>query len=110
MKYLLLLGWQLWGGEIEVPTLEGRVKLKIPAETQTGKVFKVAGKGVKPVRGGGVGDLLCRVIVETPVNLSKKQKELLRDFETETVDHSKHAPREHKWFERVKTFFEDMKF
>lgn len=98
------------GGEVEVPTLEGRVKLTIPAETQTGKLFKIAGKGVKPVRGGAVGDLLCRIIVETPVNLSRKQKELLNEFEKETLDHSKHAPKEYKWFQRVKTFFEDMKF
>lgn len=97
------------GGELEVPTLGGRVKLKIPAETQTGNLFKIPGKGIKPVRGGAVGDLLCRIIVETPVHLSSKQKELLREFEKETVDQSKHAPKEHKWFERVKAFFEDMK-
>lgn len=64
------------GGELEVPTLDGRVKLKIPAETQTGKMFRLRGKGVEPVRGGAAGDLMCRVVVETPVNLSKKQKEL----------------------------------
>ena len=62
------------GGEIEVPTLDGRVKLKIPEETQTGKLFRLRGKGVAPVRGGAAGDLLCRVIVETPVNLTSKQK------------------------------------
>src|SRR5574343_1968656 len=55
------------GGELEVPTLDGKVKLKIPAETQTGKLFRLRGKGVKPVRGGSVGDLLCRVQIETPV-------------------------------------------
>ena len=54
------------GGELEVPTLDGRVKLKIPSETQTGKMFRLRGKGVKPVRGGPVGDLLCRAVVETP--------------------------------------------
>ena len=54
-----------------MPTLDGRVKLKIPSETQTGKMFRLRGKGVKPVRGGPVGDLLCRAGVETPVNLTK---------------------------------------
>ena len=54
------------GGELEVPTLNGRVNLKIPPETQTGKMFRMRGKGVKPVRGGPVGDLLCKVTVETP--------------------------------------------
>src|SRR5690554_5815957 len=68
------------GGEIEVPTLDGRVKLKIPAETQTGKLFRLRNKGVTPVRGGVTGDLLCRVVVETPVKLTKRQKELLGEF------------------------------
>ena len=63
------------GGELEVPTLDGRVVLKIPAETQTGKMFRMRGKGVKSVRGGAVGYLLCRVLVETPVNLNKSQKD-----------------------------------
>ncbi len=98
------------GGELEVPTLDGRVKLKIPAETQTGKLFRLRGKGVKPVRGGAVGDLLCRAVVETPVNLSKKQKELLREFQ-ESLGQGGDAqsPRQTSWFEGVKTFFDDMK-
>ncbi|HMQ13600.1 MAG TPA: molecular chaperone DnaJ, partial [Candidatus Competibacter phosphatis] len=58
------------GGELEVPTLDGRLSLKIPPETQTSKVFRLRGKGVKPVRGGPTGDLLCRIVVETPVNLT----------------------------------------
>ena len=101
------------GGELEVPTLDGRVKLKIPAETQSGKVFRLRGKGVTPVRGGNAGDLLCRVMVETPVNLTKKQKELLREFDKtlqEDSDGSQHGPRKSSWFEGVKNFFEDMKF
>ncbi|MAA87873.1 molecular chaperone DnaJ [Haliea salexigens] len=98
------------GGELEVPTLDGRVKLKIPAETQTGKLFRLRGKGVKPVRGGAVGDLLCRAVVETPVNLNKKQKELLREFQ-ESLGQGGDAqsPRQTSWFEGVKTFFDDMK-
>lgn len=69
------------GGEIEVPTLDGRVNLKVPAETQTGKLFRMRGKGVKSVRGGAQGDLLCRVVVETPVSLNEKQKALLRELD-----------------------------
>lgn len=99
------------GGELEVPTLDGRVKLKIPAETQTGKMFRLRGKGVEPVRGGPAGDLMCRVVVETPVNLNKKQKDLLKEFQA-TLDKDggkKHAPQKHSWFEGVKNFFDDMK-
>lgn len=99
------------GGELEVPTLDGRVKLKIPEETQTGKLFRLRGKGVAPVRGGAPGDLLCRVVIETPVNLTKKQKELLREFQSAMEEGgSGHAPRKHGWFEGVKNFFDDMKF
>ncbi|TVR63444.1 MAG: molecular chaperone DnaJ [Candidatus Competibacteraceae bacterium] len=99
------------GGDLEVPTLDGRVSLKIPAETQTGKVFRVRGKGVKPVRGGATGDLLCRVSVETPVNLTREQKELLQKFaETMEAGGKQHAPQEGSWLDGVKKFFEDMKF
>ena len=97
------------GGELEVPTLDGRVNLKIPAETQTGKLFRLRGKGVKPVRGGSVGDLLCRAVVETPVNLTKRQKELLEELqETLGEDGKRQSPRQHSWFEGVKSFFDDM--
>ncbi len=92
------------GGELEVPTLDGRVKLKVPAETQTGKLFKLKGKGVTPVRGGGVGDLLCRVVVETPVNLTSKQKDLLREFQN-TMKGGKYSPKQSSWFDGVKKFF-----
>ncbi|MEP5763512.1 MAG: molecular chaperone DnaJ [Halieaceae bacterium] len=98
------------GGELEVPTLDGRVKLKIPAETQTGKLFRLRGKGVKPVRGGSVGDLMCRVVVETPVHLNKRQKELLEEFQaTMSNSDTRHSPRQTSWFEGVKSFFDDMK-
>ncbi len=99
------------GGSIEVPTLEGRVTLKIPAETQTGKSFRIRSKGLKSIRGQGVGDLLCRVGIETPVNLSREQKELLTQFQ-DLLDNDKHkhSPRSHSWFDGVKKFFEDMKF
>lgn len=99
------------GGELEVPTLEGRVMLKIPPETQTGRMFRLRGKGVRPVRGGGLGDLICRVSVETPVNLSKTQKELLRKFGESMSGHGgKHSPRASSWLDGVKKFFEEMKF
>jgi molecular chaperone DnaJ len=99
------------GGEIEVPTLEGRVVLKIPAETQSGKMFRLRGKGVRSVRGGNVGDLICRVSIETPVNLTKHQKELLRAFgDSLAGEHTRHSPRASSWLDGVKKFFEDMKF
>ncbi|MEA0983688.1 DnaJ C-terminal domain-containing protein, partial [Salmonella enterica] len=69
------------GGEIEVPTLDGRVMLKVPSETQTDQLFRMRGKGVKSVRGGARGDLLCRVVVETPVGLSENQKQVLKDLQ-----------------------------
>lgn len=98
------------GGELDVPTLDGRVKLKIPAETQTGKMFRLRGKGVKPVRGGSTGDLMCRVVLETPVNLTKKQKELLEEFDKSLKeDKNNHSPKAASWLNGVKKFFEDMK-
>lgn len=97
------------GGEFEVPTLDGRVKLKIPAESQSGKMFRLRGKGVKSVRGSMKGDLLCRIVVETPVNLSKKQKELLREFDqTMDADSEKHSPQASSWLDGVKKFFDSM--
>ncbi|MCW8923257.1 MAG: molecular chaperone DnaJ [Gammaproteobacteria bacterium] len=98
------------GGELEVPTLKGRLKLKIPAETQSGNQFRMRGKGVKPVRGGPVGDLICRVSVETPVKLSSKQKELLREFDKSIQsDGKQHSPQSDSWLDRVKRFIDDVK-
>lgn len=98
------------GGELEVPTLDGRVKLKIPPETQTGKLFRLRGKGVTPVRGGATGDLLCRVVLETPINLNKSQKELLRQLQQSMgAEGSQQSPRISSWFEGVKRFFDEMK-
>ena len=98
------------GGELDVPTLGGRVKLRIPAETQTGKLFRLRGKGVSPVRGGGPGDLLCRVVVETPVKLTAEQKELLRQLQsTLSAGGDAHSPRGSSWFKGVKEFFEGLK-
>ncbi|WP_018718308.1 molecular chaperone DnaJ [Arhodomonas aquaeolei] len=99
------------GGELEVPTLDGRVNLRVPAGTQSGKVFRIRGKGVKPVRGGPAGDLLVRVNVETPVNLTARQRELLEEL-AETLEHGgeKHNPRGSSWVDSVKSFFENMRF
>lgn len=97
------------GGEIEVPTLDGKVSLKIPTETQTGRMFRLRGKGVKSVRSHAVGDLLCKVVMETPVNLNDKQKELLREFEaTLTGESKKHSPKAEGFFDGVKKFFQDL--
>jgi molecular chaperone DnaJ len=94
------------GGEIEIPTLDGMAKLKIPAETQTGKAFRLRGKGIKGVRSSGHGDLLCHVVVETPVSLTDRQKELLREFEDESQKNTtRHNPRAQSWMDRVKEFF-----
>lgn len=95
------------GGELEVPTLDGRVKLKIPEGTQTGKLFRLRGKGVTPVRGGAPGDLMCRVVVETPVKLDKHQRELLEEFRRSLQGDSSHSPRASGWFEGMKRFFDD---
>lgn len=98
------------GGELEVPTLKGRLKLKIPVETQSGSLFRLRGKGVKPVRGGAIGDLLCRITVETPVKLNSKQKDLLRQFEQSIQEDGKqHSPQSASWMDRVKQFFDEVK-
>ena len=94
------------GGSVAVPTLEGDVKLKIPAETQSGRVFRLREKGVKPVRGGARGDLFCRVVVETPVKLTTEQRELLRQFDESLKGGGRsHTPREEGFFEGVRRFF-----
>ncbi len=99
------------GGEVEVPTLDGKVNLKIPAETQTGKQFRLRGKGVKPVRGGAQGDMFVHVMMETPVNLTKQQKDLLQEFKSSLRSGGKkHSPKAEGWVDGVKSFFEDLKF
>jgi molecular chaperone DnaJ len=94
------------GGEIEIPTLDGVARIKIPPETQSGKVFRLRGKGIKGIRSIGHGDLLCHVVLETPVNLTDRQKELLREFEAISQgDVEKHNPRAQSWMDKVKDFF-----
>jgi molecular chaperone DnaJ len=95
------------GGEIEIPTLDGSARIKVPAETQSGKMFRLRGKGIKGVRSHAAGDLLCHVVVETPVSLTERQRELLREFEAiSQKDAARHNPRSKTWFDRVKEFFE----
>ena len=99
------------GGDVEVPTLDKKVKLKIPKETQTGHMFRIRGRGVKSIRNGSVGDLICKVILETPVNLNQKQEDILIEFEN-SISSSKenaHRPKEKGFFKGVKKFFEDLR-
>lgn len=96
------------GGEIEVPTLEGHAKIKVPAETQTGKIFRLRGKGIKGVRSHDKGDLLCHVVVETPVKLTARQKELLEELEAISLkDGSRHSPRAKSWMDKAREFFSE---
>ncbi len=98
------------GGDVEVPTLDGKLKLTVPAETQSGKQFRLRGKGVKPVRGGPQGDIICRTMVETPVNLTKKQKDLLIQFgESMEKGGKRHNPREANWMDGARSFMDDLK-
>jgi molecular chaperone DnaJ len=94
------------GGEIEIPTLDGSAKIKIPPETQTGKIFRLRGKGIKGVRSAQFGDLMCHVVVETPVNLTARQKELLEELESISAEQEgRNNPRAKSWMDKVKEFF-----
>lgn len=94
------------GGEINIPTLDGEAKIKIPAETQSGQVFRLRGKGIKPIRQTSHGDLMCHVVVETPVRLTDRQRELLRELEEiNKKDGDKHNPRAKSFMDKVKNFF-----
>lgn len=95
------------GGEVEVPTLDGKVKLSIPKETQTGRRMRVKGKGIKSLRSSAVGDLYCHVVVETPVNLTDRQKELLEEFEKiSTGMERSQTPRQKSFFDKVRDIFD----
>ncbi|HPT51359.1 MAG TPA: molecular chaperone DnaJ [Accumulibacter sp.] len=94
------------GGEIDIPTLDGAAKIRVPPETQSGKTFRLRGKGIKGVRSHSHGDLLCHVVVETPVHLTERQKELLRELEESSRENSAHHnPRAKSWMDRVRDFF-----
>ena len=93
------------GGDIEVPTLSGKASFSIPEGTQTGKTFRLRGKGIKGVRSGYAGDLFCHVVVETPIKLTDLQKDALREFDRLTLEGGgKHSPQSKSWMEKVKGF------
>jgi molecular chaperone DnaJ len=95
------------GGEVEVPTIDGgRSRVKVPAGTQTGKQMRLRGKGIPALRGGGIGDMLIEVAVETPVNLTSKQRELLKEFERLSEDNN---PEGSSFFSKVRNFWDGMK-
>ncbi|HEX7249270.1 MAG TPA: molecular chaperone DnaJ [Burkholderiales bacterium] len=95
------------GGEISIPTLDGSAKIRVPAETQSGKTFRLKNLGIKGVRSREPGDLFCHVVVETPVQLTARQRELLREFESISAqDSARHNPRAKGWFDKMKEFFE----
>lgn len=94
------------GGDVQVPTLSGKAEITIPEGTQSGKTFRLRGKGIKGVRAGYPGDLYCHVIVETPVRLTDEQKEILRQFEVSLNEGGhRHSPQSKSWTDRVKEFF-----
>jgi molecular chaperone DnaJ len=94
------------GGEIEIPTLDGAANIRIPAETQSAKVFRLRGKGIRNVRSHAPGDLMVHVIVETPVKLTDRQKELLREFgDIASSNAERHNPKAKSWMDKVKDFF-----
>lgn len=95
------------GGEVEVPTLDGKVKLNIPKETQTGRRMRVRGKGIKSVRSAAVGDLYCHIVVETPVNLTDRQRELLEEFEKISTGMDRaQTPRQKSFMDKLRDLFE----
>ncbi len=91
------------GGEIEIPTLDGQARIRIPHETQSGRIFRLRGKGIKGVRSREPGDMLCHVVVETPVNLSERQRELLREFDS--LNQGRNNPQSRSFMDKVKEFF-----
>ena len=95
------------GGEIEVPSLDGqRTQVKIPAGTQGGKQFRLRGKGMPALNGAGFGDMVIQVRVETPINLSKRQRELLEEFQK--IETGEQSPESTGFFSRLKSFWEDL--
>ncbi|KAF1687623.1 molecular chaperone DnaJ [Pseudoxanthomonas broegbernensis] len=98
------------GDAVNVPTLDGEAEIRVPAETQGGKVFRLRGKGVRSVRSRNPGDLYCRVVVETPVNLTAEQRELLEKFEATFIGEEgrRHSPRSATFLDGVKSFWDRM--
>jgi molecular chaperone DnaJ len=94
------------GGEVEAPTLNGKTSLEIGEGTQSGKTYRLRGKGIKGVRSSYPGDLYCHVVVETPVRLNEKQKKLLRELDASLkTGGMRHSPQEKSFVDRMKGFF-----
>ena len=95
------------GAEIRVPTLDGEVNLSVPPETQSGQIIRMRGRGVRSVRGGRAGDLVCHIAVETPVRLTREQRELLEQFDASMTGSGgdEHSPRAHSFMDGVKSFW-----
>jgi molecular chaperone DnaJ len=94
------------GGSVDVPTLGGKASFDVPEGTQSGKTFRLRGKGVRNVRSGAPGDLYCHVVLETPVKLSDKQRKLLQEFEAALEEGGeRHSPQSKGWMDKVKDFF-----
>jgi len=92
---------------VEVPTMNGRVVIKIPIETQTGKAFRLRGKGIRNQQAHSVGDLICKVVIETPVNLTSEQTELLKQLQDSLLKGGeRHSPRSKSFFDSLKSFFQ----
>lgn len=97
------------GGTIEVPTLDGHVNLRIPPETQTGVSLRLRGKGVRSVRSRAEGDMICNMVVETPVNLNAEQRRLLEELEESLTGNEVHSPRADSWLKRGRHFVDNLK-
>ena len=94
------------GGEVEVPTIDGgRSRVKVPAGVQSGKQLRLRAKGMPALRGGGTGDMMIELVVETPVNLTARQKELLREFESMSENNN---PEGSSFFSKVRSFWDGM--
>jgi len=97
------------GGSVEIPTLDGHVNLKIPPETQTGVPLRLRGKGVRSVRDSSLGDMICTMVVETPVSLDAEQRRLLEELEESLTGNEVHSPRADSWLKRGRHFVDNLK-
>ena len=98
------------GGSVEVPTVDGhRARINIPSGTQSGQQFRLRAKGMSMLRTTSRGDMFVELSVETPVNLTKRQKELMDEFRKEGGDETTHSPESGGFFSKVKDLWEDLK-
>lgn len=97
------------GGTVEIPTLGGHVNLKIPPETQTGVPLRLRGKGLRSVRDSSLGDMICTMVVETPVSLNVEQRRLLEELEESLTGNEVHSPRVDSWLKRGRHFVDNLK-